>query len=187
MNKLQIIGALKRLDTHIRAGLKDTLSDKRVLASMFLLVSIVILSATGGYLAGLTRANEDAVSVASSTQSGQIKRSAAPSNADPTETAKQIGLLKRRIAHMSTNGEAMLSIVDIRRVAYDQRISGRPLINGRKSSGFGYRTDPITGARHRHQGLDFSGPVGEPILTLVDGIVTFSGKNSGYGNRAMAI
>jgi len=63
-----------------------------------------------------------------------------------------------------------------------QRISGRPIVNGRRSSGFGFRKDPLTGARIEHLGLDFSGQVGEPILALADGIVTYSGKNSGYGN-----
>jgi len=237
-----ITGALKRLGLHIKTSLKDTLSNKQALASMFLLVSIVTLSAFGGYLVGKERVSDQqgivivpasfsdhgAVSVAPSVQSGKIKRSGVPSVADPAETAnqlghlraellrlhtlfvqlaeqaelddgefdlqspllewqeqssmEQIGLLKRRIAHMSENGETMQTIFDIRRVAYDQRISGRPLVNGRRSSGFGYRIDPITGERLGHQGLDFSGPVGEPILALADGIVTFSGKNSGYGN-----
>lgn len=92
------------------------------------------------------------------------------------------GLLKRRIAHMSGNSSKLTSIFNLRRMAFDQKISGKPLVEGYRTSGFGYRTDPITGKRDEHLGLDFSGPVGEPILALADGIVTFSGKNSGYGN-----
>ena len=95
---------------------------------------------------------------------------------------EQIGLLKRRIAHMSESGETMRTIFDIRRMAHDQRISGRPVAKGRRSSEFGFRKDPITGERIEHLGLDFSGQVGEPILALADGIVTYSGKNHGYGN-----
>ncbi len=95
---------------------------------------------------------------------------------------QQSGLLNRRIAHMSDYSSTMTSIFNTRRMAYDQKISGRPLVEGYRSSGFGYRTDPITGERTEHRGLDFSGAVGEPILALADGVVTFSGKNSGYGN-----
>ena len=95
---------------------------------------------------------------------------------------RKSGLLNRRIAHMSDYSETMTSIFNTRRMAYDQKISGRPLVEGYRSSGFGYRTDPITGERTEHRGLDFSGAVGEPILALADGVVTFSGKNSGYGN-----
>jgi len=97
-------------------------------------------------------------------------------------SVQKIGLLNRRIAHMSDSSGTLGSIFDLRRMAYDQKISGKPLVEGYRTSGFGYRTDPITGERLEHQGLDFSGPVGEPILALADGIVTFSGKNSGYGN-----
>lgn len=95
---------------------------------------------------------------------------------------EQIGLLNRRIAHMSDSARVMQTIFNIRRIAYDQKISGKPLVEGHRTSGFGFRADPMTGERLEHLGLDFSGPVGEPILALADGIVTFSGKNAGYGN-----
>lgn len=95
---------------------------------------------------------------------------------------QKMGLLNRRIAHMSGSSGTLTSIFDLRRMAFDQKISGRPLVEGHRTSGFGYRTDPISGERLEHLGLDYSGPVGEPILALADGIVTFSGKNSGYGN-----
>ena len=50
------------------------------------------------------------------------------------------------------------------------------------SSGFGYRSDPFTGAGAMHSGLDFKGPIGTPILAAADGKVTFSGWQGGYGN-----
>ncbi len=50
------------------------------------------------------------------------------------------------------------------------------------SSGFGYRSDPLTGAGAMHAGLDFKGPVGTPILAAAEGKVTFAGRHGGYGN-----
>lgn len=50
------------------------------------------------------------------------------------------------------------------------------------SSGFGYRSDPLTGAGAMHAGLDFKGPIGTPILAAADGKVTFAGQHGGYGN-----
>ncbi len=50
------------------------------------------------------------------------------------------------------------------------------------SSGFGYRHDPFTGAGAMHSGLDFKGPIGTPILAAADGLVSFAGVQSGYGN-----
>ncbi|NNG05532.1 MAG: peptidoglycan DD-metalloendopeptidase family protein [Inquilinus sp.] len=50
------------------------------------------------------------------------------------------------------------------------------------SSGFGSRTDPITGRRARHQGLDFASRPREPIYAPGPGTVIFAGRNGAYGN-----
>src|SRR5205085_8774073 len=50
------------------------------------------------------------------------------------------------------------------------------------SSGFGYRSDPFTGAGAMHTGLDFKGPIGSPIHAAANGRVSFVGQRSGYGN-----
>ena len=50
------------------------------------------------------------------------------------------------------------------------------------SSGFGYRSDPFTGAGAFHPGLDFKGPLGAPIYAAAKGAVSFVGQRSGYGN-----
>ena len=50
------------------------------------------------------------------------------------------------------------------------------------SSGFGYRSDPFTGAGAFHGGLDFRGPYGAPIYAAAKGVVSFAGVRSGYGN-----
>jgi murein DD-endopeptidase MepM/ murein hydrolase activator NlpD len=50
------------------------------------------------------------------------------------------------------------------------------------SSGFGYRSDPFTGAGAMHNGLDFKGPIGTPILAAADGRITYAGSQGGYGN-----
>lgn len=49
------------------------------------------------------------------------------------------------------------------------------------SSGFGYRSDPFTGAGAFHAGLDFKGPIGAPIFAAAKGTVTFAGQRQGYG------
>jgi murein DD-endopeptidase MepM/ murein hydrolase activator NlpD len=50
------------------------------------------------------------------------------------------------------------------------------------SSGFGYRSDPFTGGGAMHNGLDFKGPMGTPILAAAEGKVTSAGSQGGYGN-----
>ena len=50
------------------------------------------------------------------------------------------------------------------------------------SSGFGYRADPFTGGAAFHAGLDFKGPIGAPIYAAAQGVVSYAGVRSGYGN-----
>ncbi|MGV8955895.1 MAG: M23 family metallopeptidase [Cypionkella sp.] len=52
----------------------------------------------------------------------------------------------------------------------------------RQSSGFGNRTDPFSGGRAFHAGLDFAAPNGSIVTAAADGEVTFVGTKSGYGN-----
>ncbi len=51
-----------------------------------------------------------------------------------------------------------------------------------RSSPFGARTDPFTGAAAFHPGQDFSGRSGEPIHVTAPGVVSFAGQRAGYGN-----
>lgn len=60
--------------------------------------------------------------------------------------------------------------------------SGRPVNNGWLSSHFGKRTDPFTGRPSRHEGVDFAGKLGSDVVASAAGVVTWSGKRSGYGN-----
>lgn len=53
---------------------------------------------------------------------------------------------------------------------------------GRVTSGFGYRPDPFTGRRSFHNGIDWAGPRGTPIVASMAGRVVESGVHSIYGN-----
>jgi murein DD-endopeptidase MepM/ murein hydrolase activator NlpD len=58
---------------------------------------------------------------------------------------------------------------------------GAPVANPRITSGFGTRRDPFNRRLARHDGIDFAGPTGTPILAPADGVVVFAGVQSGYG------
>lgn len=57
-----------------------------------------------------------------------------------------------------------------------------PVEHGHVSSHYGHRSDPFTGKKTFHAGIDFSGRSGTQILSAADGIVVFSGWKNGYGN-----
>lgn len=58
---------------------------------------------------------------------------------------------------------------------------GRPVESGYVSSFFGKRPDPFTGATAFHAGLDFAGAPGTRVLSVADGVVSFAGRDKGYG------
>jgi murein DD-endopeptidase MepM/ murein hydrolase activator NlpD len=57
-----------------------------------------------------------------------------------------------------------------------------PVANGYITSGFGNRADPFGGGRQHHNGIDFHARIGDPVITVADGVVSYSGVRSGYGN-----
>jgi murein DD-endopeptidase MepM/ murein hydrolase activator NlpD len=50
------------------------------------------------------------------------------------------------------------------------------------SSWYGWRSDPFSGARSFHNGLDIGVDLGTPVRAAMDGVVTDTGYNSGLGN-----
>ena len=59
---------------------------------------------------------------------------------------------------------------------------GRPALGGWMSSLYGYRSDPISGKKEFHQGVDFAGKPETPITAVAAGIVIWSGLRFGYGD-----
>ncbi len=59
---------------------------------------------------------------------------------------------------------------------------GSPLAFTRISSGFSMRFHPILQKWRAHLGTDFAAPTGTPARTVGDGVVSFAGSQTGYGN-----
>ncbi len=61
-------------------------------------------------------------------------------------------------------------------------IAGRPIKQGWLSSHYGYRTDPFSGKRAWHAGVDFAGKENSDIVAVASGVVTWSSDRYGFGN-----
>jgi len=57
-----------------------------------------------------------------------------------------------------------------------------PLKFTRISSTFGRRKHPVHGYSAMHKGVDYAAPIGTPIRTTADGVISFQGWQRGYGN-----
>lgn len=60
--------------------------------------------------------------------------------------------------------------------------SGRPVKKGWISSLYGRRTDPFTGKKTYHRGIDFAGKRGTEVHAVAAGVVKRARKTAGYGN-----
>ncbi len=54
-------------------------------------------------------------------------------------------------------------------------------VNGWFTSPFGYRVDPFTGRQELHAGVDIAAPIGTPVMSPADGVVSYIGYEAGYG------
>lgn len=95
-----------------------------------------------------------------------------------TELEALTGLLNDREEKLDLLEEFIMN----RQLQHEIMPSGRPVTKGWLSSGFGHRTDPFTGKKKYHRGLDFSGKVGSDVIAVAAGVVTRAGKEGGYGN-----
>ena len=59
-----------------------------------------------------------------------------------------------------------------------------PTASKKVSSGFGTRTDPISGAKSTHNAIDIPGALNTLIYAPITGMITFAGnRGDGYGNK----
>ncbi|MEJ2565897.1 MAG: M23 family metallopeptidase [Gammaproteobacteria bacterium] len=91
-----------------------------------------------------------------------------------------------RLNQQLNDRQEQLSILDTvfrhRNLLDEVLPKGRPVSDGWISSYYGYRTNPFSGGREWHPGVDIAGKMGEPVVAVAAGIVTYAGKDGGYGN-----
>lgn len=61
-------------------------------------------------------------------------------------------------------------------------VMGRPVADGWVSSHYGQRIDPFSRRPALHRGMDFAGAGNSAILAVAPGVVSWSGRQRGYGN-----
>ena len=57
-----------------------------------------------------------------------------------------------------------------------------PMEFSRVTSGFAMRMHPILNTWKQHKGVDYGAPTGTPVRTVGEGVVSFAGRQNGYGN-----
>jgi murein DD-endopeptidase MepM/ murein hydrolase activator NlpD len=98
------------------------------------------------------------------------------------ELTGELERLSRQLADREDKLELLEQMLIQRGVLAEVTPSGRPVKKGWMSSAFGKRTDPFSGKKSMHRGLDFAGKRGSEVVAVASGVVTRAEKQSGYGN-----
>ena len=97
------------------------------------------------------------------------------------EVDTQFSALDALFARREVQFDVLAGLLSDEQLRVEATPAGRPIRSGWQSSPYGHRIDPISGARARHDGVDFAGREGSDILAVASGVVSWSGHKSGYG------
>ncbi|ROT96225.1 M23 family metallopeptidase [Marinobacter sp. R17] len=98
------------------------------------------------------------------------------------ELSAMIDQLDARISNREQQLRLLDQLLSRERIEEERFVAGRPIKWGWLSSHYGYRTDPFTGKRAWHSGVDLAGKEGSDIISVAAGVVTWAGDRYGYGN-----
>ena len=90
--------------------------------------------------------------------------------------------LSDKLRRQASQLDALQSLMANRQLEAEFTPAGWPVRKGWVSSGYGERSDPLTGERSMHRGYDFSGTPGTDVLSVASGVVTWAGPRATYGN-----
>ena len=101
---------------------------------------------------------------------------------DQDQLITAIDALAEKLRRQSSQLDALQFLMVNRQLENDLTPSGWPVRKGWISSRFGERSDPFTGERVQHRGLDFAGTRGTQVLSVASGVVIRASRQAGYGN-----
>lgn len=99
----------------------------------------------------------------------------------PDELQHQLEILSRQVEFRSDYLGLIESELMDERVRKNLLPTTLPVAAQWSASGFGWRIDPFTGERARHEGVDFSAETGTPIAAAAAGIVVAAERHAEYG------
>jgi len=89
--------------------------------------------------------------------------------------------LEQRVNLRDSQLLALENVILARELKEEIHPAGRPVTRGFISSYFGERSDPFDGREAFHKGVDFAGSIGDNVVAVAAGVVTWAGERSGFG------
>lgn len=104
-----------------------------------------------------------------------------PGRFETLETLQMIDQLAARMEDRSQQLGVLDHVITQQMLSEEIYLSGRPIKRGWLSSPYGYRTDPFSGKKAWHNGIDFAGKAGSEVVAVASGVVVSSEERDGYG------
>jgi murein DD-endopeptidase MepM/ murein hydrolase activator NlpD len=89
----------------------------------------------------------------------------------------------RKVYRFQSPDDGTIDYLDEQGRSLKKFLLRKPIADGIMRSGFGYRRHPVLGYAKLHTGVDWSNPIGTPIMAAGNGVVIRAEMTSGYGNR----
>jgi murein DD-endopeptidase MepM/ murein hydrolase activator NlpD len=97
--------------------------------------------------------------------------------------ALTLGGETRKIYRFQSPDDSSIDYLDDQGRSLKKFLLRKPIADGIMRSGFGYRRHPVLGYAKLHTGVDWSNPIGTPIMAAGNGLVIRAEMTSGYGRR----
>ncbi|HET6592269.1 MAG TPA: peptidoglycan DD-metalloendopeptidase family protein [Xanthomonadales bacterium] len=140
------------------------------------------LDALGERLAQMGQLSLDEFDFSAPAPVGGPEEYEAIGNSDEDQLNSAIDALSAKLRRQSSQLDALQFLMVNRQLENDLTPSGWPVRKGWISSRYGERSDPFTGERVQHKGLDFAGTRGTQVLSVASGVVIRASKHAAYGN-----
>lgn len=99
-----------------------------------------------------------------------------------TEITTELGAVAQLLQDRKNKLDVLQDMIMNRELGKEITPSGFPVKKGYVTSGYGSRTDPFSGKKKFHRGVDFAGRVGTEVIAVAAGVVVKSEKDRGLGN-----
>ncbi len=113
---------------------------------------------------------------------GGVQSSVSNRDASLGDMTKMVDLLTRQVDDRGDKLSPLESLFTIDSAKKKLIPTMLPVIGGVYNSNFGWRIDPFSGQHSLHEGIDFAGAPGTPILAAAGGVVVYAEYHAGYGN-----
>jgi murein DD-endopeptidase MepM/ murein hydrolase activator NlpD len=140
------------------------------------------LDALGARLAQMGQLSLDEFDFSAPAPVGGPEEYEAIGNSDEDQLSSAIDALSAKLRRQSSQLDTLQFLMVNRQLENDLTPSGWPVRKGWISSRYGERSDPFTGERVQHKGLDFAGTRGTQVLSVASGVVIRAAKQAAYGN-----